>query len=262
MTEITNPDVNIEELTHRIREEVAKRKASSFHIQTTTTSHISNSAAPKTDCEVRHHVPVNLPRLFEQSDHIEYKAEYNLADFFCFHGEYFVRNAYRGILRREPDASGFNVYLNALLAGSISKVEILGRLRFSREGRACAVVIHGLIRPLVFQSICRIPVLGYGVAIARIIVRLPRIIKNNEQLESRYQLQQLEHAKYLNTLTSQCEAALNGIKLQDAQLARVSTVIESKASNERLNQVTSNLVDLVHRKAEIAELSIKQLRGV
>ena len=53
----------------------------------------------------------------------------------------FVRGAYLTLVRREPDAGGFQGYLERLRAG-VSKVQIAREIRFSAEGRASGVDLH------------------------------------------------------------------------------------------------------------------------
>jgi len=68
----------------------------------------------------------------------------SIDDLLMFDDEDFIRNAYRTILRREPDGVGFNHYLSKLRSGSLSKSAILGRLRYSSEGNRLGVKIKGL----------------------------------------------------------------------------------------------------------------------
>lgn len=53
---------------------------------------------------------------------------------FDYHDEAFIVNAYRGVLRREPDSSGMTDFLGKLRHGDYTKIEILGRLAL--PGRA------------------------------------------------------------------------------------------------------------------------------
>jgi hypothetical protein len=65
----------------------------------------------------------------------------------------FVVNAYREILGREPDPPGLDHHLSSLQTGKVSKLEVLGSLRFSSEGRARKVKIKGLLLPLFLQAL-------------------------------------------------------------------------------------------------------------
>lgn len=69
---------------------------------------------------------------------------YELHDFLQYDGNSFIENAYRCILKRQPDSQAYHFYLRNLLRGNMTKVEILGHLRYSREGRARGIKIKGL----------------------------------------------------------------------------------------------------------------------
>jgi predicted SAM-dependent methyltransferase len=68
--------------------------------------------------------------------------------------EEFVVNAYRRILGREPDQAGLNHFLSELRSARREKIEVLGNLRFSPEGRAKGTRIDGLFWPY-FSSVLR-----------------------------------------------------------------------------------------------------------
>lgn len=71
----------------------------------------------------------------------------------------FVRNAYRVLLRREPEPNGLNLYVGMLRDGA-AKARILGDIRYSPEGRRAGVRIPGLGRSYVIQRVFSIPVVG------------------------------------------------------------------------------------------------------
>jgi predicted SAM-dependent methyltransferase len=73
------------------------------------------------------------------------------------HDREFVVNAYREILGREPEPLGLDYYLSSLRTGRLSKLEALGRLRFSPEGQARKVKIRGLLLPLSLQMLRHAP---------------------------------------------------------------------------------------------------------
>jgi SAM-dependent methyltransferase len=71
----------------------------------------------------------------------------------------FVRNAYRVLLRREPEPDGLNLWVNMLRDGA-AKARILGAIRYSPEGRRAGVRIPGLGRSYAIQRVFGIPVVG------------------------------------------------------------------------------------------------------
>ncbi len=119
--------------------------------------------------------PDELARSTPRPNRIEVRESYALGDFLGFGDEDFLRNAYIGVLRRAPDTGGYEHYLAALRAGGIDRVEILGRLRYSAEGRAKAVPISGLRGSLVYRRVRRLPLIGYLAAWCNHMLRLPRL---------------------------------------------------------------------------------------
>lgn len=126
-------------------------------------------------------------------DNFCFQPSYRLEDFLDHHDEAFVINAYRGLLKRYPDPAGLGSYLDALRAGLRSKIEILGRLRYSPEGRIKRVKLKGLLIPFLVQSAYHLPVFGYWLRFLTLIPRLPGIVQNFERFEAhtQFRLQQL-----------------------------------------------------------------------
>lgn len=77
-----------------------------------------------------------------------------------FDGHEFIRQCYRHLLRREPDADGLAFYYDFLLRGR-KKFEVLLRLRFSREGRIARTRLVRWFWPAFYLVFVSIPVIGY-----------------------------------------------------------------------------------------------------
>jgi SAM-dependent methyltransferase len=146
-----------------------------------------------------------LPRLAESAGIIERKQKYSLEDFLHFNDEDFIRNAYRGVLRREADADGSGPFLEGLRTGHMAKSEILGRLRYSAEGRACGVPIRGLPLAFALRTARHAPLIGRLLGIAQYVIRLPEIVRNHERLEAEVFHQRFELARGVNTLGAQID---------------------------------------------------------
>jgi len=114
--------------------------------------------------------PLKGPRPFEPSE-----DGYALRDFLRFHDRDFVNAAYRGILKRAADPGGLDNYLEKLRSGAMTRTEILGRLRYSPEGRAKAVRVKGLLRPFLVHALSRIPVAGYPLRWLAGLLRIPAL---------------------------------------------------------------------------------------
>ena len=109
---------------------------------------------------------------------IAVRDRYHVNDLLRYHDVSFITNTYRAILRREPDQEGLHRYLEALRSGELTKVEIIGHIRRSPEGRDTAVTVRGLWLPFASQLAFRIPGLGYPLRFLAAIPRLPTMIRN------------------------------------------------------------------------------------
>jgi len=87
----------------------------------------------------------------------------------------FLHNAFRAVLKRPPDGPGELVQLRLLAAGA-SKVEILGNLRYSPEGREVGVPIPGLRSRYLLTKLFRVPVLGYVAEWLFALAGLPKLM--------------------------------------------------------------------------------------
>lgn len=75
-------------------------------------------------------------------------------------GGEFVRCAYLTILNREPDAAGFNHYVEQVRAG-VSKVEILGSLYASIEATTREADLPWLRKAITQEKLKRLPLVGF-----------------------------------------------------------------------------------------------------
>jgi SAM-dependent methyltransferase len=112
------------------------------------------------------------------------RREFALHELMASHDSEFVAGAYRALLKRAPDYEGGRSFLGQLRSGQLSKAEVLGRIRFSPEGRTHAVRVRGLLPVLAFQSASRWPVLGYPLRLLSWLLRLPVLVRNFQALEA------------------------------------------------------------------------------
>jgi SAM-dependent methyltransferase len=197
MIETPIPEVNVDELMERIREDVRRRKALDSRSSSPGSQRSRKVETPgpsKPD-------PLQIKFLTESSPFVPKVEGYDLTDFLQYHDREFVRKAYSGILCREADPPGFNHYLGKLRQGAMTKAEILGRLRYSKEGRIMSIKVRGLLIPFLAQTSYRIPVLGYFIRLITGLVHLPTIINNLQLLDAHTQTQFAELKDYLNSVT-------------------------------------------------------------
>jgi len=125
---------------------------------------------------------------------------YHVNDLLRYHDRAFVQNAYLAILKRGPDATGYGDFIEALRSGSLNKIDVLARLRYSREGRAKAVAIDGLIVPASIRLLYHVPLLGYLVNLAVGLARLPNALRHEQQFQAHVLAQQELIAEHTNEL--------------------------------------------------------------
>src|SRR5450631_893981 len=116
MTPPENQDLDVDALMRQIRKEIARRTARApvSSQKTSGTKGHGTDSRGAFDGE-----RVTLPRLAESAAAIQRKREYTVGEFLSYYDEDFVRNAYRGLLGREPDAEGARRFLTALRNGDL-----------------------------------------------------------------------------------------------------------------------------------------------
>lgn len=179
---------------------------------------------------------------------LEKREQYEIGDLLGYHDEAFVRNAYKVILKRDPDDSGFATYLKNLRSGRYSKIDILRSLRFSPEGRNANVTIKGLGPLASFRRLYRVPVVGYVLQLAVAIVRLPVLIANLRRLESHTAAQLERVASHVNEAIAQFSEA---DRRQTETSRRQFEVVQEHLINEqgRINQEILTRLDETAERA-------------
>jgi len=248
MIEINTPDINGEEIIARIREEVQKYKDSDFSIH-------GNKKGLFSPCPI---FPGNDVVL--SSPPLPHKAIYALSDFLVYHGPDFIDNAYNSILRRAADSQGKKVYLSKLQNGILTKIDILGRLRYSREGRNKRVPVKGLLRSFIVQSLFKIPVLGWWGRILAGILNLPIILKNIQVLECAVFTHNSLAKEQAENSREHFFALRDHVALVQEEIGERCLNLENKADREDLTKILEqindckfNLLDMQHRLQRILE---------
>jgi len=227
--------ISVEEIMYRIREEVRRRKA---QLEQKAAPGITNPLEKKSSLE-----PIRFSfSLPEQR--IEIKDSYHVNELLAFHDVEFVKNAYRAILRREPDHEGYEHYLTGLRSGKFSKIEILGRLRYSPEGRQKGVKIKGLLLPFGVKCLKRIPIVGYIAGTLVGIANLNTITRNMETFEAfvnTYFTKQLQREhEVLAVLESEINKTIERINHKIAPIQLLENQLLDQR-NEIIRQLESEL---------------------
>jgi SAM-dependent methyltransferase/predicted transcriptional regulator len=210
----------------------------------------------------------SLPPLKLQPE-LEKRDRYHVNDLLGFHDEVFVRNAYKVILKREPDDSGMAHFLKNLHNGRYSKIDVLSALRFSSEGENVNAQIEGLGRGSVLRKMYRVPVAGYLLRLAVAIGRLPVLITNFRRLES-HSMGQLERvACHINDAVAHLshemreQSKANRTHFESLQKQLNSLIREQGKFAQNLSTTQSELsarIDLTTHQAARYEAELQALK--
>lgn len=195
-------------LVQRVREEVARRRGEA-PVSPVRRTPIASSTVAARQVHLSPAPLTNAPA-------------YRLDQLLAFHDRDFVRQAYLAVLKRPPDAAGEAHYLGKLRGGALTQVEIIGRLRYSPEGKQRHVKIAGLLLPLALRQLTRVPVLGYAIALGTTVLRLPVLLRNLQTFEAHTFQVQAQLAESLNAshaLQASMQQDLDGLQ-QEAGDAR------------------------------------------
>ena len=261
MVEKNIPEINIDEIMQKIREEIAKRKkhenlahednTDSPVVRETTTWRIIK----KTQYKLQKYPPYNFiyKIAFNFREFIpRYNKHLSVGDLRIYHDEEFIKNAYKTILKREVDAQGFNHYLMKLRSGKMNKTEILGRLRYSKEGRKKSAKIKGLFLRFLANTSFRIPVIGYVLKLLTSIIRFPEIIRDMQGYEALTNARFIENTNLLKSVQEQLaqKADMLGVQEQLAQKADILGVQDQLAQKADIQGVQEQLA----QKADIQNI--------
>lgn len=143
-------------------------------------------------------------------------------------GRAFVENAYQAILRRSADPSGLEHQMGVLGSGA-SKIEILGDMRYSAEGKRNGVRVPGLLPRYVIAKLGRVPVLGLIAQWLLAAASLPHMLRYQRAMEASLAVRFDETAAALRAseqrdvdLTARIDAAL------DEQRNAVAAVLDEQ----------------------------------
>lgn len=236
----TQPHLSTDEIMSRVRAEVAHRRGIG------TLSGASPASAAEIPLAVRED---RLPRWQPAAPRLPDEPKYVLGDFLRFDDADFIDVVYQALLRRPADSKGRQDYLDALRSGAISKVEILGLIRFSEEGRRQGVHVDGLLLPYKLHSWRHKRVIGWFLGMAMAVVRLPRLAWRLQGIEASAARETHEVGHLLDRvdaaverhfadvdgainalrseLTQSVMARVDGLRISDARVGALQAAVES-----------------------------------
>lgn len=243
MIETTDSEIDVEQLMKEIREAVALREAEGrgsmigaslelFDIFSAIDATVDEEAGQDEqgkDVEQLELSPLRLQPKFvpNEDDH------YHINDLLKYHDHIFVWNAYRAILKREPDESGLTQFLEQLRSGRFNKIDILASLRFSPEGKARNVQLDGLPRRPLLRRLYRVPVFGYVLEMMVAVARLPTMIRSQRQFENHTLAQQELLAAHFNQLSDTVFQVIDSYSRELERGLSEASQVSSKASEEQ-----------------------------
>lgn len=262
MIESAEAEIDVEVLKARIREAVTLREASgqtSFIAASRELyKHLSaNGSAQQlsladllvADISARAEAPPQLT--LQPPFHPRADNHYQLDELLQYHDRQFVWNAYRALLKREPDEEGYQGYLAQLRRGRRNKIDILASLRYSPEGERASVEVEGLKTRAWFRRLYFVPVVGYLAELVVSLVRLPVLLRHQRQLENHLIAQQETIAHHFSKQLGDQSQWLDDQR--DFYLGKMSQVAA---------RVAESVVGLKKEQRELAELQQQQISAL
>lgn len=108
----------------------------------------------------------------------------HVADFLAMPLDVFIGVAYDHLLGRDPDPEGGGHYQRMLLRGRLTRIEVLGRLAFSAEGRKHAKPVPGLALAFLAATFYRVPVAGPVAGWIAMLLRVPAHWRDRTTIEA------------------------------------------------------------------------------
>jgi SAM-dependent methyltransferase len=252
-TQIESDGLDLAQLMDQIRHDAENRKRDSLNNGAPAFYH--QLITQNFDTARRSHP---LPPLKLQPK-LEKRKQYQLNDLLGFHDETFVRNAYKVILKREPDDGGLADFLKKLRSGRYNKIDILASLRFSPEGQNANVQVEGLNRPSLLRKLYRVPVAGYVLQLVVALARLPVLITNFRRLESHSMAQLDRVAAHVNDAVAHLSDEIH----KQSQTNRAQFEGLQKQLNELKGAVRLQIDSLIreHEKLAQSHNALKQTQG-
>ena len=177
------------------------------------------------------------------------RDEFSIPELSQAHFTSFLEQAFAALLRRPPDPAGFDAQMRLLVQGR-SKIEILGNLRWSPEGRDIGVRVPWLLPRYVLAKCMRIPVLGYLLEWIVCLGGLPRIVRHQRAADTYHSARHHEVLSAFRGLQLELEAARTEI----ARLASGKVEL-----GQRLDGLNDRSVQL-HAEIERAAIDARELR--
>ncbi|MBD9468877.1 methyltransferase domain-containing protein [Pseudoxanthomonas sp. PXM01] len=224
MSEASTPEEEAARVIRRVQRELSRRAAAA------TSAAVGVAGAEATA----------LPRWRPGRSALPEKSAYALQELLQYDDEQFVEVAYQTILRRPADETGFQHYCHQLRAGGVSKVEVLGNLRWSEEGMQRGVHVDGLLLPYKVQQWRHRRWLGPVLEWAYTLARLPRLARQ-QAISSTYGVHETRRiGQLLNQVVDGVGTQADAIAHRLSEMSAELHALEGRAlalSNEQTGRI-------------------------
>ncbi|HEY5805349.1 MAG TPA: methyltransferase domain-containing protein [Lysobacter sp.] len=183
------------------------------------------------------------------------KPAYSLSELLRYADRGFVESAYLAVLRRMPDPGGLALYVGLLRGGQLSKVEVLGALRWSPEGISRGTHVDGLLLPYTLQKWSRKRYLGPVLRWVTGVLRLSDFLDRAKQIEASQAAEIQDLGRLVNVLSRQVQSRLVRIEEKSHDLTE-----ESRLTSEEVAHQLAQLHASVDRLGGLVDSEIAQLR--
>jgi len=134
------------------------------------------------------------------------KEVYTYEEFGIYNDIEFITNAYRVLLKREPDQVGLDYYLHLLRSGKKTKMEIISLLRFSKEGRTQNVKLSGYNTRVILTLLNKTPILSHLVKTVRFLLNIPKYMQQLNYLQNHISVVQNELKSQIAEIDNKCNS--------------------------------------------------------
>jgi SAM-dependent methyltransferase len=250
---MSDSEINVDRLMYEIRETVARQQRGMAQNGSESPNGFSITDQSWPDSNV-----VSPMLTLQPESHFRPKDQYHINELLKFHGEEFVRNSYRALLKREPDASGSAQYLSSLESGRLNKIDILASLRRSPEGERARVNVIGLAWPAAIRRLERVPLIGYVLESLIAVARLPRLLQNFRRSEFYFLARQQEMRDHDNQVHRQLSQNLS--QLSDQTRAAMERAESQQRAIESLAQEQLRIIDRQQEGNYATETKLSAIR--
>lgn len=245
MFEIKDDEINVDELMLRIREEAARKSAEAASSSKRGAEHGGHAYASGSSAGLQRREPFSASAPF----HARGDDRYHLQELLKYYDREFVENAYRAVLKREPDQAGLTEYLEHLRSGRFDRVDILARLSGSLEGREKNVKVEGLYFPAQLRRLYRLPVVGYFVELLTELWRLPLILRQQRRFEAYSMMHEERIVARINRLIEETPEEFQRLR-EELRLLDQAQRERSLALSDRLEAQADALSRQITARAE------------